>query len=145
AYATYGAPSGTPSVNTSFVGSLLNAFNLSFPGPGETGTPAAGVNVFGNWEIGAAGDEDKSDVTKAFVTIILFDRNYHFIDVAYAASTGSGALISRSYTVTEPGYAYMYVSNEHPYLMDMYFDDITVSYTPSQIVSTSSYFPFGMS
>jgi RHS repeat-associated protein len=144
AYATYGIPSSTAANYNTFVTSLLAAFNLTAPAVGETGTPAAGVNTFGNWEIGSAGDESKGDPLKAFVTIILFDKNYNFIDVAYQASTSSGTLISKSYTVREPGYAYLYISNEHPSLVDMYFDDITMSVTPSPIISTNEYYPFGL-
>jgi hypothetical protein len=58
---------------------LLAAFNLSAPGVGETGTPAAGVNSFSTWEIGSGGDESKGDAVKVFATIILFDKNYNLL------------------------------------------------------------------
>lgn len=38
-----------------------------------------------------------------------------------------------------------FVSNEHQYYVDVYIDDVTVTHTPSPIVSTSDYFPFGLS
>ncbi|MEO0133106.1 MAG: hypothetical protein ABIK73_09315 [candidate division WOR-3 bacterium] len=47
-------------------------------------------------------------------------------------------------TVREPGFAYVFVSNEHPTYVDVYFDDITVTHTPSPIVSSSDYFAFGL-
>jgi RHS repeat-associated protein len=47
-------------------------------------------------------------------------------------------------TVREPGYAYVFVSNEHPTYVDVYFDDVTVTHTPSPIVSSSDYFAFGL-
>ncbi|HTF18305.1 MAG TPA: hypothetical protein VK658_09555 [Chryseolinea sp.] len=43
------------------------------------------------------------------------------------------------------GYAYVFVSNEHPFYVDVYFDDVTVRHTPSAIVDVSGYFPFGLS
>lgn len=143
AKAKYNTPSGTASSYTSFVSSLLTAFNLSAPAPGETGTPAAGVNSFGSWEIGSYGDESKSDAMKVFVTIIVFDKNYNLIDVAYSAAPSSGTLFSRSYTIKEAGYAYLYISNEHPYLTDVYFDEVMMSYTPSSILQANEYYPFG--
>ncbi|MBI1768246.1 MAG: hypothetical protein HYR67_07720 [Bacteroidetes bacterium] len=143
-YAKYGTPSGTPTNYTNFVASLLTAFNLSAPAPGETGTAASGVNTFGNWEIGPSGDDSKNDPMKIFVTIILFDRNYNFIDVSYQAVTSSGELASANYTVKEPGYAYLYISNEHPYQTDVYFDDVTVTYTPSPVIQMDNYYPFGL-
>ncbi|GHN02519.1 hypothetical protein WSM22_40080 [Cytophagales bacterium WSM2-2] len=144
AYAKYSTPSGTGAGTSSFVAALLAAFNLQAPASGETGTAAAGVNTFGNWEIGSGGDRNGSDAMKIFATIILFDRNYNFIDVAYQAVQSDGSL-NVNYTVKEAGYAYLYVSNEHPYLTDVYFDDITMARTPSLIVSTSDYTPFGLS
>ncbi|HTF17550.1 MAG TPA: hypothetical protein VK658_05725 [Chryseolinea sp.] len=44
----------------------------------------------------------------------------------------------------EAGYAYVFVSNEHPFYVDVYFDDVTLSQTPSPIVGVSDYFPFGL-
>ncbi|HEY8934531.1 MAG TPA: RHS repeat-associated core domain-containing protein, partial [Cyclobacteriaceae bacterium] len=44
----------------------------------------------------------------------------------------------------EPGYAYLYVSNEHPTLVDVYIDDVSITYTPSAIVQMDSYYPFGL-
>jgi RHS repeat-associated protein len=144
AYAKYGTPSGTPGTYNSFVTSLLSAFNLSAPIAGETGTASYGVNSYGTWEVGSSGHVNSSDPIKVFATIILFDKNYNFIDVAYAASTSSGALITTSYTVKQPGYAYLYVSNEHPTLVDVYIDDVTITHTPSPIIQMQDYYPFGL-
>jgi len=143
-YANYTTPSSTAASFTNFAASLLSAFSLPTPGMGETGTAASGVNAFANWEIGSSGDENKSDAMKVFITIVLFDKNYNFIDVAYKASTSSGTLISQSYTVKEPGYAYLYISNEHPTLVDVYFDDVMMSVTPNAVIATNDYYPFGL-
>jgi RHS repeat-associated protein len=144
AYAKYNTPSNTPTDLGPFVSSLLTAFNLSAPVAGETGTARAGVNAFGNWEIGASGDEKKSDAMKVFATIIIFDRNYNFIDVAYQAVTTSGSQLNPSYTVKQPGYAYLYISNEHPYVTDVYFDDVTITQTQSPVVQQEDFYPFGL-
>jgi RHS repeat-associated protein len=144
AYAKYGAPSGTPGSYNSFVTSLLSAFNLSAPIAGETGTASYGVNSYGTWEVGSSGHVNSSDPIKVFATIILFDKNYNFIDVAYAASTSSGALITTSYKVKQPGYAYLYVSNEHPTLVDVYIDDVTITHIQSPVVQMEDYYPFGL-
>jgi RHS repeat-associated protein len=144
AYAKYNTPSTTATNFTPFISSLLGAFNLTPPAPGEVGTPAAGVNSFGNWEMGATGDESKNDAMKIFVTIIMFDRNYNFLDVAYQAIQGSGVM-NATYKAKQPGYAYLYVSNEHPYLTDVYFDDVAVTFTPSPVVQQEDFYPFGLS
>ncbi len=51
--------------------------------------------------------------------------------------------MNASYTAKEGGYAYLYVSNEHPTQVDVYFDDISMSYTPSRIIQSNEYYPFG--
>ncbi len=51
--------------------------------------------------------------------------------------------MNASYTAKEGGYAYLYVSNEHPTQLDVYFDDIAMSYTPSRIIQSNEYYPFG--
>ncbi|MBX7125129.1 MAG: RHS repeat-associated core domain-containing protein [Cyclobacteriaceae bacterium] len=144
AYAKYGTPSGTATNYSGFAAALLSAFSLPVPVQGEVGTASSGVNAFATWEIGATGNLANSDARKVFVTIILFDRNYNFLDASYSASSSSGSLISASYTVREPGYAYVYVSNEHNYLLDVYFDDVAVTFTPSMVVGVNEYYPFGL-
>ncbi|MCS6975307.1 MAG: hypothetical protein NZM13_12560 [Cyclobacteriaceae bacterium] len=47
-------------------------------------------------------------------------------------------------TVREPGFAVLFVSNEHPTYVDVYFDDITVRHTPSPIMQMDDYYPFGL-
>ena len=78
-----------------------------------------------------------------FVTILIFDRNYNFLDVAYQQLTSSGVM-NTTYPIKQAGYAFVYVSNEQAYQTDVYFDDVTVSLTPSPVVETTDYYPFGL-
>jgi len=144
AYAKYSASSGSSNL-AGFATALLAAFNLPTPGGGEIGTASSAINTWGGIAAGGFGDgtTDQTD-PKVFVNIILFDKNYNFIDVAYAQLTAQGALMSANYTVKEPGYAYLYVSNENPTLLDAYFDDVTMSYTPTNILQYSEYYPYGL-
>jgi len=96
-------------------------------------------------------------VPKAFVTIMFFDKDYNLIDAAWEQVGTPGVQTSATVkqpphdvmTVTakapEAGFAYVFVSNEHPFYLDLYFDDVTVSHTPSPIVGVSDCFPFGLS
>lgn len=88
------------------------------------------------------GSTDNTD-PKVFATIVIFDKNYKFLDVDYQQLTSSGSM-NASYVVKEAGYAFMYVSNEHPTLTDVYFDDITMAYTPTNILQSNEYYPFGL-
>jgi hypothetical protein len=100
---------------------------------------------------------DDETAPKAFVTILLFDKDYNLVDAAWKQITTVGLQSSptvkqpphdylfKEVTVREPGYAYVFVSNEHPTYVDVYFDDVTVTHTPSPIVSSSDYFALGYS
>ncbi|MBS1976572.1 MAG: hypothetical protein JST46_04335 [Bacteroidetes bacterium] len=144
AYAKYAAPSGTASNLTAFASALLSAFSLTPPGGGEVNTARAAINGWGSLEASGNGDgSNNSTDPKVFVTILMYDLNYNFLDLAYS-QLGSSGFLSASYTAREPGYAYVYVSNEHPTLVDVYFDDITISYTPGPILQSNEYYPFGM-
>jgi len=148
AYGKYNTPGGTGSGMTAFASALLAAFNLPAPAGGETGTASSAINTWGGIEAGgyANGSTDNTD-PKAFVNIILFDKNYNFLDVAYAQIVGGGGApvyLTQSYTVKEAGYAYLYISNEHPTYVDIYFDDVTMTYTPSYVLQYSEYYPFGL-
>ncbi len=156
AYAKYRNASGTGNL-TSFATALATAFNVS---AGSTGD---GLKLFNSLNSFAAmvpqGDHQDDDeaAPKAFVTILFFDRNYNFLDAAWDQITTTG--LQSSGSVKEPphdfmsitakapegGYAYVFVSNEHPYYVDVYVDDVTVSHTPSPIISSADYYPFGLS
>ena len=148
AYGSYNPPTTNSTSIASFASILLGAFNLPTPAQGEFGTPSAGINAWANANafLGYGdGTTDTSD-PKAFVNIVLFDKNYNYIDVAYAQLKGTSLYyMTQSYTVKrEAGYAYLYVSNEQTGQTDVYFDDVTMTYTPSNILQSSEYYPFGL-
>jgi RHS repeat-associated protein len=144
AYAKYGSLSGTNSNLAGFATALLNAFTLPAPGNGETGTPSSAINAWGAQAAGGFGDgsSDQTD-PRVFATIIIFDRNYNYVDVAYQQLTSSGVM-NPQYTVKQPGYAYLYISNEEAKLRDVYFDDVMMKVTQSPVVQTDDYYPFGL-
>jgi RHS repeat-associated protein len=46
--------------------------------------------------------------------------------------------------ITQPGYVYLYLSNENPTPVDVYFDDFTVTHSKSPVVQGEEYYPFGL-
>ncbi len=62
----------------------------------------------------------------------------------YACKQPPHDYLFKEVTVREPGYAYVFVSNEHATYVDVYFDDVTVTHTPSPIVGVHDYYPFGL-
>jgi RHS repeat-associated protein len=141
---------------TAFAAALTAAFGVSSASTGEQLKLYNSLNGYG---IGVAGGNHPGDddtAPKAFVTILLLDRNYNLLDAGWEQMTTDLEQVSSSVkepfdyplttevTVQEPGFAYIFVSNEHPTYVDVYFDDVSVSHTPSPIVSSSDYFPFGL-
>lgn len=50
----------------------------------------------------------------------------------------------REVNVTEPGYAFIFLSNENLTQVDFHFDDVTITHTHSNIVAGAHYYPFGL-
>jgi len=145
AYAKYVTHTGSSDI-AAFANALLTAF-LGSTTVGVDGTPSYAINKWVASEGALVGDgsSDETD-PRIFVTILLFDRNYNFLDVAYQqlASTSGWGSLTATYTVKQAGYAYMYVSNEQQVLTDVYFDDVTMTYTPSPVVQQEDFYPFGL-
>ena len=62
---------------------------------------------------------------------------------------GNGTKLPHDYmsaelTAREPGFAYVYFSNESATLVDGYFDAVTMTYTPGNILQYNEYYPFGL-
>lgn len=148
---------GTTSNPNALITSLASAFGVSSGSTGEQLKLYNGLNSYAGTVAGGSHTGDDSSAPKVFATILFFDKNYNLIDAAWDQVSTIGAQTSPSVkqpphdlvTVTakapEAGYAYVFLSNEHYYFVDTYFDDATFSTTPSAIVSTSDYFPFGLS
>jgi len=153
AYAKYSEVSGSGSNLAGFATSLISAFGLTAPGVGETGTASSGLNSYGSLVAGGSG-VGGSEYPKIFVNILIFDKDYNFLDIAYeqingGAETLGGAVnphdyMSREYTAKQEGYAFLYVSNESPTQIDGYFDDVVITRTPTNVIQSNEYYPFGL-
>ena len=154
AWAKYQNPGSTSSNLSGFATALLAAFGVPAPGGGETGTASAALNNWGGLVAGGSGGSNPSG-PKAFVNIIVFDKNYKLLDAAWEAidpaaeQVGASPVIAhdylmREYTAKEEGYIFMYVSNENATLVDVYFDDVVMTHTKSNVIQYNEYYPFGM-
>jgi len=153
AYAKYFDPQTGNSHLGDFAGDLTAAFNLFATSTGEALRAYNGLNVFGSF-IASGNGAGKHDHPKAFVNILLFDKNYKFVDIAADQIDGGEQdaslkksmhdFLSTEYTVKEAGYAYVYISNETPAQVDVYFDDVTMTYTPTNVLQVNEYYPYGL-
>jgi RHS repeat-associated protein len=92
---------------------------------------------------------------KAYLNWIVFDRNvdvkdFGFMPVTTAAKeTGSDGAHERLFkdniVIREPGYIYIYLSNEeNTNPVEVFFDDFKVEHVKSAVVQTDEYYPFGL-
>jgi RHS repeat-associated protein len=91
---------------------------------------------------------------KAYLNWLVFDRNFGFITGGFqqistncretGADVAHERLASPSITIQEPGYVYVYLSNENPTLVEVYFDDFKVTHTKSPVIQSDDYYPFGL-
>ncbi|MFZ6011289.1 MAG: RHS repeat-associated core domain-containing protein [Bacteroidota bacterium] len=100
---------------------------------------------------------DKSGSTgngpKAYLNYLIFDREYNFKDGGFVRMTDAAReygqdvaheKLSATVTIAEPGYIYIYVSNEEPSLVEVYTDDMSVTHVKSLVVENANYYPFGL-
>jgi RHS repeat-associated protein len=139
---------------TSLITALASAFGVSSASTGEQGKIYSGLNSYST-AVGSHPNDDQSQ-PKAFVTILIFDGEYNLLDATWDQIGAVGAqtsgsvkqpphdLLSATYTAKQGGYAYLFVSNEHSTYVDVYFDDVSVTHSPSAIVGMDDYYPFGL-
>jgi len=139
----------------------LNAFIGSI----ANGTAPAGTVVDG----GAAGSigggaypispidhgSESGTPPKAYLNYIVFNK-----DMTTVLNSGFARITTNSreygqdcahdslmlnYTVKEPGYVYIYLSNENATAVEVYFDDFEVEHVKSAVVGMDDYYAFGLS
>jgi RHS repeat-associated protein len=102
------------------------------------------------------GLQSKTDngAPKAYLNWLIFDRNYVFQTGGFKQITTAGKeagsdvahelVASPSITITQPGYVYIYLSNESATTVEAYFDDFKVTQTKSPVIQSDDYYPFGL-
>lgn len=165
-YAKY--VSGTNSSNQTWLTQLLGqiASNTASAGVVIDGTNYSvnGVTPFPNF--GGAGEKgDNNIIPSAFLNYITFDRNgspilndpsqTNFVRISSKALEDGIKLPNGNFKdheklyaqviVKQPGYMYIWLSNESLAPVEVYFDDFKVQQIKSPIVRQDDYYPFGLS
>lgn len=159
-YAKYRTISNPPDgALSAFASALTGAFGLSGTLPGDPASAFDALDAYGSLIAGGFDHSEDVNAPKAFVNIILFDKNFNFVDAAYRqigmndvqtdAQTNAGIKaphghLTREIVVPEAGYAYIFLSNENPSQVDVYFDDFKLTHAKSPVVGMDDYYPFGL-
>lgn len=104
-----------------------------FEGPGTT--PSTYV--------GAQGNINKP---RAYLNYLVLNQDFEYVDGGFIQSdqTNGWKTLSTNLNITEGGFVYVYLSNEHPTSFDVWFDDLNIVHTKSTILQEDHYYPYGM-
>lgn len=151
-YAKYIGSTGGAGALTDFAAALTGAFGLNSGMPGEMGNAFQAINGFGGW-ISDGDRPDDDNQPKGFLTILVFDKAYNLVNMSFQQLDGSyvqsGAvktphqLLTAQVEVREPGYAYVFLSNEGASEQQIGFDDYEITHTHSAVIQGDEYYPFG--
>ena len=123
-------------------GGSFETSTTSFPFAGEAG--------------GLTQNDQTTGAPRAYLNWLVFDRNYVLIPqksgfkrITTAAhdTDGNGSherIFSPQITIDQPGYLYIYISNEEDTQMEVFFDDFKVDHIKSPVVQMDDYYPFGL-
>jgi RHS repeat-associated protein len=154
AHAKYWNTTSTTGNLTGFAAALAGAFGVSSSSTGEGAQIFEALDAFGAFIAGGDRPDDDNS-PKGFITILLFDKEFNFLDAAWEqldedyAQTGIETNypfdhLIKEVTVKEEGYAFVFVSNENATQVDIHFDDLKVTHTKSNVIQYNEYYPFGL-
>lgn len=143
--------------------SLTNLIAMIYSGVASPGT------VLGEGNAGASGvpafytgllnknNEMTGLAPKAYLNYLVFDSNFRLLNSGFERITeaareygqdGPHERLATEIVITEPGYVYLYLSNENVMQggksVDVYFDDFSVQHAKSPIIQINEYYPFGL-
>ncbi len=92
---------------------------------------------------------------KAYLNWLIFDKNFAFVTGGYTRLSSTPKeygqdvaherMASPDIVVNDPGYMYIYLSNEETGTpVEVYFDDFKVTQSHSRIVAGGDYYPYGL-
>lgn len=146
-YAKYDSLTTTNSNAGTLVTALISAFSLSTSG-GTVLTGENARNAFtGNSGYFGGGEGDDEDAPRAYLNYILFNENFGLVDLGYDRITTDAVSaherLSLNIKIDQPGYLYIYISNEHNKIVNVYFDDFKIVHHTA-VEQSDDYYAFGL-
>ncbi|MEM9858749.1 MAG: hypothetical protein AAF843_15430 [Bacteroidota bacterium] len=140
--------------NNNFLGTAYDALFSSFDaayGSGVENGVSSSSSVFDETLSGIdmSGKGNSSTAPKAFVNYIFFDQEMNYVRAGFLQITTAAQGIGVHETISlndiiadRKGYLLAYLSNENAEEVAIHWDDFTVYYGETNVVSASSYYPF---
>lgn len=129
---------------------MLAAIGGAFGGiSGAAGEAGQIYNNVTSGFAGTVGSSGSSSLPSAFLTYVLYDKNFVRITwgskgVTPAGNMAKEQLVIPELIITEPGFLYVCLYNRSDNVNPVYFDQFVVSAQHTAIVAGADYYPFGM-
>jgi RHS repeat-associated protein len=136
----------TSTPSATLINLVASAFGGVSGAPGESGLIFTGVNsaITGFVPGGNQGDTRPA----AYLNYILFDANYKVLDMGWRLAPATAftkqQLSFPTITIKEAGTLFTYLSYDDDSNNWVYFDDLKVSHTKSNLIQCNEYYPFGL-
>jgi RHS repeat-associated protein len=97
--------------------------------------------------------EESGEVPRAYMNWVFFDRHFVMKNAGYkrisekAKEDGTNVeheQLMNKIAIEEPGYVYVFLSNEEQQPTEVYFDDFNVTVIPGPVIQVNDYYPYGM-
>ncbi|HEY9047906.1 MAG TPA: RHS repeat-associated core domain-containing protein, partial [Ohtaekwangia sp.] len=133
---------------TALITAVASAFGGVNGAPGESGVIYSGISAAYTTSGAPANQSDA--VPTAHLNYILFDKDYNVQNMGWQSVPATANLskqkltFSSPVTIKEAGYIYVYLSYEGDGTNWVYFDDLKITHTKSNVVQYNEYYPFGL-
>ncbi len=129
------------------VTSVAAAFGGISGAVGESGKIFTGINAAYSAS-GAPVNQSDADPT-AHLNYILFDKDYNFLTAGWQGVPSTANLSKQKISfspinIKEAGYMFVYLSYEGDGVNWVYFDDLKITHTKTNVVQYNEYYPFGL-
>lgn len=125
-----------------FAASLIQAFALTPTQPIEGISPFDALNTFVT-KIPLNIRDENEELPKGFLNILVFDKFYNLVWYAFK-QVGTATTLSESVEIRQPGYVYVFLSNDGADEMQIGFDNYTITHEHSDVIASDDYYPFGL-
>lgn len=138
---------GTNQPLTGLITSVASAFGGVSGATGESGLIYSGVNA-AYTAYGSHGNLGDVRPT-AYLNYILLDRNYKLLDMGWkpvpeTANMSKQRIYFDPIKIKEAGFMYVYLSYEGEGTNWVYFDDLNITHTKTNVIQYNEYYPHGL-